>query len=94
MTPMNDTLDPVFSADRDGGSTAPESGVKGSNVVGRPNGPDDHAAGFDEPCQTPDVEREAFSGEEAVREGGSFDRLGLPVADDSVGASRQRAGDA
>jgi hypothetical protein len=94
MTPMNDALDPVFSADRDGGSTAPESGRESSYVVGRPNGPDDRAAGFEEPAQTPDVEREAFSAEEAVRERGSFDGLGLPVADDSAGASRRRAGDA
>jgi hypothetical protein len=80
MTHSDDALDPVFSADRGEGSTAPETGAESSNVVGRPTG-DDHAVGFHAETQTPDVEQEAYNGEEAVREGGSFDGLGLPVAD-------------
>jgi hypothetical protein len=89
MTQERSALDPVFSPDRDGGSTQPESGEESSNLVGRPAGDDDHAVGFHEETESPAVEREPFSGEEAVREGGSFDGLGLPAADDS-GAASQR----
>jgi hypothetical protein len=85
MTHKNDALDPVYSADRNGGSTEPETNEESSNIVGRPDGPDDDTVGFHEGTETPAVERESFSGEEAVRDGGSFDGLGLPVADDSEG---------
>ncbi|MGD0472062.1 MAG: hypothetical protein ABSB70_02475 [Candidatus Velthaea sp.] len=80
MTQENDALDRVFAADRNTGSTPPETQAESSNVVGRPGGADE-AAGFREPTETPAVEREAFSGEEAIREGASFDGLGLPVAE-------------
>jgi hypothetical protein len=81
----NSDLDPVFESDRDAGSTAPESGAQSSNVVGRPLDHGEHSVGFHEATETPGLDREAFSSAEALKEGGSYDGLGLPVADDSSG---------
>jgi hypothetical protein len=87
MTQHGNRLDSIYEADRGPGSTPPETGVESSNVVGRPEAAGEHAVGFHEEAESAAVEREAFSGEEAVREGGSFDGLGLPAADDSGAAS-------
>jgi hypothetical protein len=73
---MDRDLDPVFDTDRDGGSTPPESGEQSGNVVGRPIAAHEHAIGFHDRAETSDVEREAMSEGEALREGGSFDGLG------------------
>jgi hypothetical protein len=79
---QNSDLDPIFESDRNSGSTLPETGEQSSNIVGRPTDAAEHAVGFHEHSETVAQEREAFSGEEALLEGGSFDGLGLPVADD------------
>jgi len=76
-------LDQVFASDRDSGSTPPETDEQSSNIVGRPAETHDHAVGFHEHSETDAEERQAFAGEEALDEGGSFDGLGLPVADDT-----------
>jgi hypothetical protein len=74
--------DPVYDSDRNGGVTPPETGAESSDVVGRPAGSDERAAGFRESTETLDRDRSAFSGEEALKDGGSFDGLGIPAADD------------
>ncbi len=78
----SDRLDPAFQSDRITGSTPPESGAESSNVVGRPATETPRTA-FHEPAETKAEEREAFSDKEALKEGGSFDGLGLPAADDT-----------
>jgi hypothetical protein len=83
-------LDPVFQSDRNGGSTLPETGEESSNIVGRPTDAPEHGIGFHERSETAAQEREAFSGDEALLEGGSFDGLGLPVADDAEASSAER----
>lgn len=75
----NEDLDPTYAGDRNAGSTPPESGEAGSNVVGRPAG---NPAGSHERTQTAETEREPFTDVEALKDGGSFDGLGVPVADD------------
>lgn len=87
----NDRLDRAFASDRNAGSTPPESGEQSSNVVGRPSDAADHAVGFHEQSESAAEERAAFTGEEALRDGGSFDGLGLPVADDTDTPPGQRA---
>jgi hypothetical protein len=87
---QNDDLDPVFESDRNDGSTLPETDEQSSNIVGRPVDAADHAIGFHEHAETVAQEREAFSDEEALLEGGSFDGLGVPVADDTDRASEAR----
>jgi hypothetical protein len=81
---MHDTNepDPVYRSDRNGGVTAPETGQESSNIAGRPAASDDRAVGFHETTETLERDREAFSGEQALNEGGSFDGLGIPAADD------------
>jgi hypothetical protein len=81
---QNSDLDAVFESDRNAGSTPPETDEQSSNLVGRPRDSGDQAIGFHERAESAALEREAFSGEEALLEGGSFDGLGLPVADDSA----------
>lgn len=88
---QREELDPVFAADRERGSTPPESVEASSNVVGRPLDEGEHAIGFHERSETPDVERESFSETEALHEGGSFDGLGSPVADDGASATTEHA---
>ncbi len=85
---QNSDLDAVFESDRNGGAALPETGEQSSNIVGRPADAADHAVGFHEHSETVAQEREAFSGEEALVEGGSFDGLGVPVADDTDSAER------
>ena len=75
-------LDPVFESDRNGGSTPPENGEESSGIVGRPADVADHTVGFHERSETPALERERFDNEEALDDGGSFDGLGVPVAED------------
>jgi hypothetical protein len=75
-------LDSVFAADRNRGVTPPESGEQSADVVGRPVDANEHDASFHEGTESAALEREGFSGEEALAEGGSFDGLGVPVADD------------
>ncbi len=69
--------DPSIDADRLTGTTAPESGPEGSNVVGRPPGARTGPA-FHEKEETPAEERRPFSPEEALAEGGSFDAVAPP----------------
>lgn len=79
----NDRLDPAYTGDRETGSVAPESAAESGNVVGRPTA--DDQAGFHEPRGSDSDERRAFAPPEAASEGGSFDGLGVPVADDTTG---------
>ena len=78
----NDKLDAVHAADRNGGVVGPESGEDSNNVVGRPQG--EGQAGFHEGTETLATDRAPFTPSEALDEGGSFDGLGVPVADDST----------
>jgi hypothetical protein len=89
QSPQN--LDPVFAADRERGSAPPASGEASGNVVGRPRDEGEHAIGFHERSETPDLERAAFSETDALAQGGSFDGLGLPVADDAANVVPERS---
>ncbi len=62
--------------------TPPKSGEQSSDVVGRPVDANEHDASFHERTESAALEREGFSGEEALAEGGSFDGLGVRVSDD------------
>jgi hypothetical protein len=81
MTQETNGLDPVYESDRNGGGTAPETDEESSNIVGRPAGAEDHSVGFHESTETAELERESFNSEEALKEGGSFDGLGIPAAE-------------
>ena len=75
--------DPLVDSDRSTGSTAPESGSEGSNVVGRP-AVEKPPTAFHEPAETPEVEAEPFDRREALEEGGSFDGV-APLQDKDDG---------
>jgi hypothetical protein len=63
--------DPIVDSDRLSGTTAPERGPEGENVVGRPSIERPPSA-FHQPTETPDTEAEAFNEREALERGGSF----------------------
>ena len=69
--------DPVVNADRDRGTTPPERGADGNSVVGRPAVERPQTA-FHEPAESESVEREPFSEDEALKNGGSFDAVAPP----------------
>jgi hypothetical protein len=69
--------DPLVNSDRGTGTTPPESGPESASVVGRPATERPRTA-FHEPAETAKQEREPFSEDEALAEGGSFDAVAPP----------------
>jgi hypothetical protein len=63
--------DPVVDSDRLAGTTPPESGAEGGNVVGRP-AVERPLTAFHQPRETPESEAEPFTEREALERGGSF----------------------
>ncbi len=67
----------MVDADRNRGTTPPESGPESGSVVGRPAVERPQTA-FHEPAESEGNEREPFNEREAVAEGGSFDAVAPP----------------
>jgi hypothetical protein len=63
--------DPVVDSDRLSGTTKPEGGAEGGNVVGRP-AVERPLTAFHQPEETPETEAEPFTEREALEHGGSF----------------------
>ncbi len=71
--------DPVVDSDRLSGTTAPESGAEGENVVGRP-AVERPLTAVHQKTETPETEAEPFNEREALERGGSFQGI-APLQD-------------
>lgn len=71
--------DPIVDSDRLSGTTAPERGPEGENVVGRP-ATERPLTAFHQATETPENEAEAFNEREALERGGSFSGI-APLQD-------------
>ncbi|MBC5811466.1 MAG: hypothetical protein GIW95_11545 [Candidatus Eremiobacteraeota bacterium] len=69
--------DPVVDSDRLKGTTPPESGPEGSNVVGRP-AIEPAPRAFHQPPETPHDEKKPLDPKDALESGGSFDAVEPP----------------